>query len=213
MQNNIVLLSFGESSKAYQALSELKQAAAQNKIVLKTAAVVERNADGSLHIRDGYSDGAAGDAALAGTAIGALLGVLGGPLGVLMLGATGGLLGSMVSLDTLVVRASLLEQITQGIPAGAVAVLAEVEESDSNAVGGIVQSLGGGLVLRRPVEVVMDEIAAASEAQEAAAKEARRVLREKHKAEWKEKFDNWKDEAGDKLTELKNDIKARIEKK
>ena len=213
MQNNIVLLSFGESSKACQALSELKQAAAQNKIVLKTAAVVERNADGSLHIRDGYSDGAAGDAALAGTAIGALLGVLGGPLGVLMLGATGGLLGSMVSLDTLVVRASLLEQITQGIPAGAVAVLAEVEESDSNAVGGIVQSLGGGLVLRRPVEVVMDEIAAASEAQEAAAKEARRVLREKHKAEWKEKFDNWKDEAGDKLTELKNDIKARFEKK
>ena len=80
MQNNIVLLSFGESSKAYQALSELKQAAAQNKIVLKTAAVVERNADGSLHIRDGYSDGAAGDAALAGTAIGALLGVLGGQL-------------------------------------------------------------------------------------------------------------------------------------
>ena len=213
MQNNIVLLSFGEDSKAYQALSELKQANAQNKIVLKTAAVVERNADGSLQIHDGYGDGAAGNAVLTGTAIGALLGVLGGPLGVLMLGATGSLLGSMVSLDTVAIRASLLEQITHGIPAGAVAVLAEVEESDDTAVGGIVQGLGGGVVLRRPVEAVMAEIAVAHEAQEAAAAEARKVLREKQKAEWHEKFDNWKEEVGDKLTELKDGIKARFDKK
>ena len=37
--------------------------------------------------------------------------------------------------------------------------------------------------------------------------------REKQKAEWKDKFDNWKEEVGDKVTNLKNDIKARFEKK
>ena len=120
MQTNVVLLSFEESSKAYQALSELKQAAVQGKIGLNTAAVVERNLDGSLKFGDGASDGAAGDAALAGTAIGALVGVLGGPLGVLMLGATGGFLGSLVSLDTVETRTSLLEQMSHAIPPGAV---------------------------------------------------------------------------------------------
>ena len=213
MQTNVVLLSFEKSSKAYQALSELKQAAVQGKIGLNTAAVVERNLDGSLKFGDGASDGAAGDAALAGTAIGALVGVLGGPLGVLMLGATGGFLGSLVSLDTVETRTSLLEQMSHAIPPGAVAVLAEVEESDNAAVDAIVQSLGNGLLLRRPVEALLVEIAAAEEAQEAAAKEARKVLREKQKAEWKDKFDNWKEEVGDKVTNLKNDIKARFEKK
>ena len=103
--------------------------------------------------------------------------------------------------------------MSHAIPPGAVAVLAEVEENDGAAVGAIVQGLGSGLVLRRPVEALLIEIDAAEEAQEAAAKEARKVLREKQKAEWKDKFDNWKDEMGDKFTNLKSDIKARFEKK
>ncbi|TCP10455.1 hypothetical protein LVJ78_06780 [Uruburuella suis] len=103
--------------------------------------------------------------------------------------------------------------MSHAIPLGAVAVLAEVEESDNAAVDAIVQGLGNGLLLRRPVEALLVEIAAAEEAQEAAAKEARKVLREKQKAEWKDKFDNWKEEVGDKVTNLKNDIKARFEKK
>ena len=40
MDKNVVVLSFAEASKAYQALSELKAAAGQGQVELDTAAVV-----------------------------------------------------------------------------------------------------------------------------------------------------------------------------
>ncbi len=212
MQDNIILISFDESSKAYQALSELKQAAAQGKLKLKNAAVVVRNTDGTLQIRDGYSDGAASDAPLVGTLLGSLLGVLGGPLGVLMLGAAGAWMGSLASLDTVERRLSVLEQMTHALPPGSTVLFAGVEEAAVEVLDGLAQNLDG-IVLRRPAEAVLAEVQAAAEAQDAAAMQARKVLREKQRAEWHEKFDNWKEEVGERLTALKDRVKARLEGK
>ncbi len=212
MQDNIILISFDESSKAYQALSELKQAAAQGRLKLKNAAVVERSTDGALQIRDGYTDGAASDAPLVGTLLGSLLGVLGGPLGVLMLGAAGAWMGSLASLDTVERRLSVLEQMTHALPPGSTVLFASVEEAAVEVLDGLAQSLDG-IVLRRPAEAVLAEVQAAAEAQEAAAMQARKVLREKQRAEWHEKFDNWKEEVGERLTALKDRVKTRLEGK
>ena len=44
MQENIVVLTFAEDSKAYQALSELKQAAVQSRVQVRNAAVMARDA-------------------------------------------------------------------------------------------------------------------------------------------------------------------------
>ena len=210
MQDNIVLLTFEQPSKAYQALSELKQAAAQGRVRLQTAAVVERDAAGALQVRDAFNDGAAGEAPLVGTVLGSLLGVLGGPLGVLMVGATGAWLGSLAAMDTVARRASLLEQMTHALPAGATAVLAHVEESAVEVVDGLAQTLCA-VVLRRPTDALFAEVEAAGEAQDAAAEEARKVLRAKQRTEWQEKFDNWTDEVGERLTALKDQLKARID--
>ena len=46
MQENIVVLTFAEDSKAYQALSELKQAAVQSRVQVRNAAVIARDAAG-----------------------------------------------------------------------------------------------------------------------------------------------------------------------
>ncbi|MCA0243668.1 MAG: DUF1269 domain-containing protein [Proteobacteria bacterium] len=212
MQENIVLLTFEETSKAYQALSEIKRAALEGRVRLVNAAVVEREAGGALRVRDGFSDGAASDAPLVGTLLGSLLGVLGGPLGILLLGSTGAVLGSLASADVVGNRLSLLDQITRTLPPGSTAVFANVSESAVEVLDGIAKSLGA-VVLRRPTDAVVAEVEAAVEAQDAATREARKVLHAKQRAEWRDKFDHWKDEMGDRLTTLGDRIKASFEGK
>ena len=205
MDKNVLLISFAEASKAYQALSELKAAAAQGRVNLETAAVVTRGADGKMEVKDGASDGSATSGSLTGTLVGSLIGILGGPLGVLLGGMSGALIGGAVSLDKVTGRLSVLEQMMRAMPAGSTTLIATVEESAVEVVDKLAESLGGN-VMRRPLEAVEAEIAAEAEAQQAAAEQARKVLRDKQKDEWRDKFDEWTTEIGDGIDKLQAKI-------
>jgi uncharacterized membrane protein len=77
-QENVVVVRFTEPSKAYQALSVLKDCDAEGRIGLDSAAVVERTAAGELRIPESADNvGLVGTAS--GSLIGMLVGVLGGP--------------------------------------------------------------------------------------------------------------------------------------
>ena len=207
MQENVVVLSFAEESKAYQALSELKAAAAQTRLQLINAVVIDRDAAGGFRARDGYSDGAPASGPLVGTLLGSLIGILGGPLGVLLGGASGALLGTAVSTGRVEDRATLIDQMLSAVPAGATAVVATVGEYAEEVVDGLAANLGG-VVLRRPAAAVLAEVEALRDAEDAAAKEARRVLRERRKDEWSTKYDAWKDEVQDKWDAFKQKLKS-----
>ena len=73
MDQNVVILSFAEESKTYQALSELKALAAEQRVQLVNAAVVQRDGSGQLRIKDGASDGATATGPVTGTLVGALV--------------------------------------------------------------------------------------------------------------------------------------------
>lgn len=211
MQDNVVVIAFEDDSKAYQALSELKQAAVQDRVQLRNAAVIVRDANGRFSIRDGVSDAAPAGPPVVGTLLGSLIGILGGPLGVLLGGATGALLGTAVAGAEVDDRASLVDQMLGAIPPGSTAVLATVGEYAEEVVDGLAASLDG-VVLRRPAAAVLAEVEAVREAEAAAARAARRVLREKQHAEWRDRFDGWKDEVGDKLEALKKKLSARVQR-
>ena len=205
MDQNVIVVSFSDDAKAYQALSEIKALAAKDKLQLLNAAVVHRDRAGLVHLKDGTTDGEVASGPLTGTLVGALVGVLAGPLGVLLGSATGALLGSAVSVDDASDRASVLDQMMQAIPNGATSLIATLGEYAPEVVNGLVGSLGGA-VLRRPLAVVQVEVEAQVEAQAAAAKEARRVLRAKQSDELHSKFDNLKDELGESFDKLKQKI-------
>lgn len=206
MDQNVVVLSFAEESKAYQALSELKALALQQKVQLVNAAVVSRDRNGTVSVKDGASDGADATGPLTGTLIGALVGLLAGPLGVLLGSASGALIGSTIAIDKTKDRLSVLEQMMDAMPNGSTMLIATVGEYAQEVINGMVQKLDGS-VMRRPLAVVQAEVDAQNEAQAAAAKEARRVLRGKQTEEWREKLDDWKDDLGEGIEKLK----ARIE--
>ena len=97
-QDNVIVVRFTEASKAYQALSELKDSDAAGRIALDSAAVVERTPAGELRVPESTDN-----AELAGTAsgslVGMLVGVLGGPVGVLLGWGTGALMGGAFDVD------------------------------------------------------------------------------------------------------------------
>ena len=178
---NVVVVRFTEPSKAYQALSVLKECAADGRIGLDSAAVVERTKEGELHIpEDADNVGPLGMAS--GSLLGMLIGVLGGPVGVLVGWGSGALVGGAFDIDRAVTSDEALTVLGRAIPPGSTAVMASVNEPAVEVIDGEMKKLDGE-VTRRPVAEVMDELEAAEEAADAAAREARRTLHEKHKAE------------------------------
>jgi uncharacterized membrane protein len=183
---NVVVVSFAQDSSAYEAFTNLKELGAQGQVSVKGAAIVERGDDGHIVIKD-----AVGKDQLSGTAtgglIGLLVGILGGPFGVLIGGATGLLIGSLYDADDAEQTESVLARISTAIAPGHLLLLAELAEPSDDIVDQAMAPLGG-TVLRRSVEDVEAEIAAADHAARAAKREARKQLLETRGSRAKEEI-------------------------
>src|SRR3954469_23482312 len=182
MDENVIVITFGEESRAYEALARLKELAAEDQIDLHDGAVVERARDGTLHLRDETGNEDDGLATLTGGTIGLLVGILAGPLGVLLGGAMGLLAGAIVDAEDDDETDSGLEHISRSIGNGETAVLADLDESGPAAVDGAMGALDGRITryVRKDVEA---EIAGAEEAARKARVKARKELRhQRHEA-------------------------------
>jgi uncharacterized membrane protein len=194
---NVLAVNFSEDSKAYEALSQLKDLDGRGQVDLAGAAVVVRSEDGRVEIKDEVGDtGYSGTAT--GGVIGLIVGILGGPFGVLIGGATGLLIGSLFDLDDEEETESALSAISRSVRAEHPALLAEVSEGSSDVIDAAMEGLGG-TVLRRSLDDVNAEIAAAEDAQAAAKREARKQLREARRTEVKERIREKIDELKAKL--------------
>ena len=186
-EENVVIIRFAEPSKAYQALSVLKECDEDGRIGLESAAVVERTSTGELRVVESADNvGLVGTAS--GSLIGMLVGVLGGPVGLLLGWGAGAMMGGAFDIDRAVTSDEALGVLGRAIPQEATAVIAEVEEPAVEVIDGEMSKLGGE-VTRRGVAEVISELESAEDAAEAAAREARRAVREKRKAEVSAKFE------------------------
>jgi len=171
---NVIAVSFNPDNNAYEALTELKELDGQGRLGVEAATVVARDANGQIVVKDRIGSlefaGAAG-----GGMLGLLLGVIGGPLGVLIGGTYGLLVGSLVDVDEAERTESVLSEISASVRAGHTALLAQVAEQGPEVVDAAMVRLGG-TVLRRPVADVEAEIAAAEKAQRDAKREADKEL-------------------------------------
>ena len=175
MEENVIVTTFSEDSRAYEALARLRQLAAEDQIDPHDGGVVERAKDGTLHLRDETGNEDDGLATLTGGTIGLLIGILAGPLGVLLGGAMGLLAGAIVDAEDDDETDSVLEHISRSIGNGETAVLADLDESGPAPVDGAMAALDGRVTryARKDVEA---EIAGAQEAAHKARVKARKEL-------------------------------------
>jgi uncharacterized membrane protein len=172
---NVISVSFDPDSNAYAGMTALNELKSQTQLDLDVAAIVARADDGAIVVKDRVeSPDFAG--AVSGGLLALVIGILGGPLGVLFGGTYGLMVGSLVDLHELEETDSVLTQISASVRPGHTALLAQVTEQSPEVVDSAMARLGG-TVLRRPVEDVEAEVAAADKAQRHAKREAARELR------------------------------------
>jgi uncharacterized membrane protein len=171
---NVISVAFEDDCNTYAGLTALKQLNTQGQLNLEAAAVVVRGDDGKLDVKDQVGDVDYVGTASGGT-LGLLIGVLGGPVGVLVGGTYGLMVGSLFDLGEAEETESVLSQISTSVRPGRTALLAQVTEQSPEVVD-VTMSRLGGTVLRRPVDEVEAEIAAAEQAQREATREANKEL-------------------------------------
>src|SRR3954468_7055724 len=204
---NVLAVNFGDDAEAYKALTQLEELGEQGQVELVGAAVVVRGEDGGVDTK-----AEVGDADYEGTAtggiVGLVIGILGGPLGVLVGGATGLLIGSLFDVEDTDETESALSDISRAVRPGSTALIAQLAEQSFEVVDAAMAGLGGS-VIRRPLEEVQAEIASAEDAQQAAATAARKRLREQRREQTKEKVQAKIQELKAKLGKLKAKLHHR----
>src|SRR3954462_13886470 len=201
MDENVIVTTFNEDSTAYEALARLKELAAQGQIDLHDGAVVQRDQDGTLHVRDEAGNEDEGLATLTVGTIGLLIGILAGPLGVLLGGAMGLLAGAIVDVEDDEETDSVLEHISRSIGNGETAVLADIGESAPAPVDSAMAALDGRVAryARKDVEA---EIAGAEEAAHKARVKARKELHHQRREATVEKVQAKLSELRERLRQL-----------
>ena len=196
MKENVILVNYNVESEAYQALSELKRETSNANYTISQAAVVKKE-NGTLHIMDSFVNGTAtGDDTWKGSLIGSLVGILGGPLGVLLGGSMGMLIGGAVDANDMADNASLLEKAGDSISDGETAIILLAQEEHETALTAKLNHFEATITRFDAAEVAA-EVEHAREVEKQMAREAREKMRE-------ERSEAFKESVAKKSEELKN---------
>ena len=127
---NVVGAIFEKESEAFQAMTEIRQMPAGVESAVLEMALVKREGD-EFKLLDSFdSKLSTADNTLAGGIIGSLVGILGGPVGALLMGTYGMLVGSVIDAGDSLAGAALIETVATKLPADGTAVVILAEEEN-----------------------------------------------------------------------------------
>lgn len=150
MERMLVVV-FDDEAKAYEGSHALKQLDSEGSIAIHAEAVIKKNADGTVTVKQANEDFPV--RSVAGTAVGSLIGLLEGPVG-LAVGATVGMLAGMIGdLHVAGVDAEFVDDVAAKLTPGKCAVIAEISEEWVTPVDTRMEAFGG-TVFRAAQEMV-----------------------------------------------------------
>jgi uncharacterized membrane protein len=168
-----------DETKAYQAVHALEGLHTESSITLYDTIVVQRRPDGTLETKERSPLGPA--AAGIGALLGGMLGLFGGPPGVVVGASAGAALGGGGAFVHGELSDELLEDISKKMKPGDFAVLAEVSEQWTAPIDTRMGELGA-IVLREQRSAVADQLIEKRAEAHRAAVEQRKVERASRKA-------------------------------
>ncbi len=200
--DRMVVVVFDNETKAYEGEKALLGLDAEGSIAVYAHAVVAKQADGTVSVKQGDEPGPIGT--LVGTSLGSLIGLLGGPVG-LAIGATAGFTGGAIfDLNNVRIGEDFLDDVTKTLTPNKVAVVAEINEDWTTPLDTRMEALGGS-VFRRALSDVTD---VADQKEVAAMKADIAQLKAEHA---KAQADR-KTKLQDKINQLDSKIQARLQK-
>lgn len=185
---NILAAIFEVESEGYQALTTLSRKPVSDNAVILQMALVKREGQ-ALSVLDSFDSGInTSDDMLLGGLVGGLLGILGGPIGVLLMGSYGALTGGVLDTEDAIYNASLMEAVANKLQDGTVALVAltdETEEADLDAA----LSAFKAEVWRFDAAQIAAQVEEAEMLQREMARQARQQLRAEKKADFQQKVE------------------------
>lgn len=164
---SVVVASFNDEQVAFAAMDQLKRAQNESAIELKSMAVVQRDTDDKLTIKETGDPGAVRGAAVGG-AIGGVIGLLLGPLAI-PVAAAGAALGALTEkLHDAGIDDAKLQRLGNGLRAGTTAVVAMTTANSSSEVSRILTESGASVITEGLNEYTYQKLAEASGDQPAA---------------------------------------------
>jgi uncharacterized membrane protein len=183
---NIVAAIFEVESEGYQALTTLAKNPIMNDTTVLQMALVKRD-NGYLRVCDSFDSGIhSTNDTLIGGLVGSVVGMLGGPIGMLLMGSYGVLAGSVVDTGDSLGSASLIEKVAEKLQDGDMAMIALVDETNEAELDNALAAFKV-TVARFDAVVIADEVEEAQKIQKEMARQTRKQLRDAKKQERKEK--------------------------
>lgn len=195
MQQNILVTVFKVESEGYQAISELKKDFQGDTWLISEAALIKKEGNSFKTIELFDSGLHTVDDTLVGGLLGMCVGVLGGPIGLLLGASYGTLVGLGFDAIDSIDAASMLEQIAGKLDDGMVALVAMASEENSKALDAKFSKYDA-VTARFDAAVVAQEVERAREMEAEMQRLARIELR-------KQRTDEFKGRIEDKRAKLK----------
>lgn len=188
--NKMIVTIFSDEKSAYEGLTALAALHNEGSLTLNAAAVVAKDANGRVTVKQADDQGPAGT--FFGLTIGAVLGLLGGPIGMAVGATAGAVTGSIYDLATLGVGEDFLNEVSMNLTPGKLAVVADADEEWVTPLDTRMETLGG-VVFRRArgefIDAQLEREIAAERAELAALKAEYRQSVGEAKAKVKAKLD------------------------
>lgn len=153
MERMLVVM-FDSEGKAYKAAKVLERLKDLSLIALNADAIVTKNPQGETTVAHPHASDP--QAAMGGTAVGSLIGLFGGPVGLFVGAVTGALIGASADLVRARVGGDFVNEVIKALEPGKTALVAEIDEEDIDPIDQRMASLGGR-VFRRDLQAVEDE--------------------------------------------------------
>ena len=153
--NRMLVVVFDSENRAYEGKDALLKLDDEGIISVYAHAMLAKHADGTVAVKKNDDFGPFGT--LAGAELGALIGILGGPMGLAIATGAGVLAGGAVDLNNIRIGDDFVDEVTKKLLPGKFAVVADVEEESTGPVDRHMEPIGG-LVFRRSLSDVKHTI-------------------------------------------------------
>ncbi len=160
--NKLIVTVFENESNAFEGLTALKSLHTDGTISVYATAVVSKNVEGESEVKENTSEGPLGLSI--GLLTGSLFGMLAGPIGMAVGAGVGALGGGAYDLSRADIDVSFVNEVSEALNPGKVAVISEIEETWTTPVDSRMAEFGGLVFRRNKTEVVDDYYTRESEA-------------------------------------------------
>jgi uncharacterized membrane protein len=140
--NQLIVIAFDHFADARNALTELRKLERDGRIRFEDTAIVERDPDGTAHVKNEVS-GTTETAAVVGAVIGGLITFVFPPAGIAIGAALGAAVGSAMGTG---VSGDFVDQVKTTLTPGRSALFLVVKQSDADAVMAALRAYKGDVI-------------------------------------------------------------------